>query len=274
MSSEIFIKFTSNMTSPEIDIIGSGNLAANLAPALEQNGFVINNIYGRSIKSAKQVTDRLYQASATDSLDFSESKSTIYIIAISDDAIEEVSRELILPNNAIVAHTSGSKNLSILGYTASPNIGVLYPLQTFSKLKRVSFDNIPIFIEADNSFTEGILLRIAKGLSHNVSNATSSQRQLIHLAAIFASNFTNALLVHAADLITAAESDPQLLGPLVEETIKKSLLLGPKNAQTGPASRGDLEVLDVHMQMLESFPGMQETYRLLSQQILERSESD
>ncbi len=263
-----------NMILPEIDIIGSGNLATSLAPALEQNGFVINSIYGRSIKSAERIADNLYQASATISLDFSNSKAKVFLLAVADNAIEEVARELVLPANAVVAHTSGSRSLSVLGYTASPNIGVFYPLQTFSKLKRVTFDDVPILIEGDNSFTTKMLHGVAKKISNTVSGATSRQRKMIHLAAIFASNFTNAMLVHANDLMQEAKSDLQLLGPLLEETINKSIVLGPENAQTGPAARGDLEVLDEHLEMLEKYPIMKETYQLISQQILNRSETD
>jgi predicted short-subunit dehydrogenase-like oxidoreductase (DUF2520 family) len=262
------------MKLPEIDIIGTGNLATSLAPALEQNGFVINNVYGRSIKSVQRIADNLYQASATTSLDFSNSKSTVFMLALADNAIEEVARELVLPADAIVAHTSGSRSLSVLGYTASPNIGVFYPLQTFSKLKRVSFNDVPILIEGDNKFTKKILLGLAKKISSTVHEATSKQRKMIHLAAIFASNFTNAMMVHANDLMQGAKSDLKLLGPLLEETINKSLFLGPENAQTGPAARGDLELLDEHLEMLEKYPAMKETYELISQQILNRSETD
>lgn len=274
LSIYIFIKFTMKMKLPEIDIIGTGNLASSLAPALEQNGFVIGSVYGRSNKSAQRIADSLYQASATNSLDFSNSKSTVFLLAVADNAIEEVARELVLPVNAVVAHTSGSRSLSVLGYTASPNIGVLYPLQTFSKLKRVTFEDVPILIEGDNSFTRKVLYKVAKKISKTVSEATSKQRRMIHLAAIFASNFTNAMLVHANELMQEAKSDLQLLGPLLEETINKSIALGPENAQTGPAARGDLEVLDEHLQMLEKYPVLKETYQLISQQIINRSETD
>ena len=262
------------MNLPEVDIIGTGNLAANLGPALEQNGLVVNNVYGRSEASAKEIAGRLYQANATTHLDFSASKSAVFFIAISDDAIEEVARELILPNDAVIAHTSGTKGLTALGYTASPNIGVFYPLQTFSKTKRVIFDDVPILIEAENQFTEKTLLKIAKKLSSTVELASSNQRRMVHLAAIFAGNFTNTMMAHAGKLMDTANFDLQLLGPLVEETLNKSILLSPESAQTGPARRRDLEVLDEHMQMLDKFPELQETYRIISQQILDRYDAE
>jgi predicted short-subunit dehydrogenase-like oxidoreductase (DUF2520 family) len=265
------MKFTMKMNLPAIDIIGTGSLAANLAPALEQNGYVIGNVYGRSIKSAQAIADNLYQADATTDLDFSHSKSSVFLLAVADDAIEEVSRELVLPTSAVVAHTSGSRNMSILGYTASPNIGVFYPLQSFSKLKRVSFDEVPILIEADNNFTKKVLTTLAGKLSNTVSQATSKQRRLIHLAAIFANNFTNAMLVQADELMQAAKSNLSLLGPLIEETVNKSMAIGPENAQTGPAVRGDMSILDEHMEMLEKHPDLRATYQLMTQQIIDRS---
>lgn len=260
------------MALPEIDIIGSGNLATNLAPNLEQNGFIINNVYSRNYFGAEKLAGRLYQAEATDSLDFSNSPSSIFFIALSDDAIESVARDLVVPEDAIVVHTSGSNPLSVLGYTASPNIGVFYPVQTFSKLKKVSFRDIPILIEGDNSYTRKILLAVAKKISKQVQEASSKQRMAVHLAAIFASNFTNAMLANANDILKATKMDLDVLAPLVAETIEKSFELGPAAAQTGPASRGDLEILDKHLDMLEGLPDKQEIYRLISQQIIDRSE--
>ncbi len=262
------------MALPEIDIIGTGNLAANLAPALEQAGFIINHIYGRSFKSAKGLAGRLYQATPTDSLDFSHSKSAVYFLAVSDEALEEVSRELILPENAVVAHTSGARPLAVLGYTASPNIGVFYPVQTFFRHKRVQFAQVPVLVEGDNSFTQKVLLQIANKLSGRVSKVTSGQRLMVHLATVFAGDFTNAMLVHAGDLLAQAKLDLPILSPLLEETLTRSLSLGPRNAQTGPAAREDLAVLDEHMQMLARFPDKQEVYRLLSQQIIDHKDEE
>lgn len=262
------------MTLPEIDIIGTGSLAINLAPALEQAGMVINNVYGRSTASAKKITNNLYQANPTTDLDLSSSKSGLFLILVTDNVIEEVSRELVLPDNAIVAHTSGPMSISVLGYTASPNIGVLYPLQTFSSQKRVHFNEVPLLIEGDNKLTRKVMHSVANKLSNNVHEASSAQRRMIHLAAIFAANFTNSLLVQANTLLEKADADLDILAPLLEETIRKSLALGPVKAQTGPASRGDLEVLDQHMELLERYPDLQEVYQLISQQILDRYERD
>ena len=262
------------MSLPEIDIIGTGNLASVLAPALEQNGFIVNNVYGRDIGRAEHLAERLYQASATDQLDFSSSRSNVFIMAISDDAVETVSRELVLPDNAIVAHTSGSNPLSVLGYTAVNNIGVFYPLQTFSKNRKIDFSDVPILIEAENNLTRKILLKIARKLSRTVEEASSKQRMMFHLAAVFASNFTNNMLFQASTIMEAAKLDFSLLAPLVAETFEKSFELGPELAQTGPAKRGDLAIIERHLEMLAGLPEKEEIYRLVTQQILDRANAE
>lgn len=262
------------MAIPEIDIIGTGSLAYSLAPALEQSGLIINNVFGRNIESAKNISDNLYQAYPTTSLDFSSSKSNLFLLVVSDNAIDEVSRELILPDNAIVAHSSGTKGISVLGYTASSNIGVMFPLQSFIKGKRIGFNNVPLLIEGHNKFTRKVILAVANKLSTNVSEADSKQRQIIHLAAVIAANFTNSLLYQSNQLLKMADVNLDILTPLLEETIEKSLTVGPLRAQSGPAFNSNLEVLDQHMGMLERYPDIQEVYRLISQQILDRYEED
>src|SRR5688572_8693544 len=120
-----------------VSFIGAGNLAWHLAPALDNTDFAVREVFSLSKKNAIALADKLYQAEVKRSLDFSNSASRIFIIAVSDDAIEEVAQEVVLPENAILVHTSGSQPLSILGYAATSNIGVLYPLQTFSKNQKI-----------------------------------------------------------------------------------------------------------------------------------------
>jgi predicted short-subunit dehydrogenase-like oxidoreductase (DUF2520 family) len=122
-----------------VSFIGSGNLAWHLAPALDNAGFVIKEVHSLNPNHAAKLTSRLYQAEVKATLDFSTSESSIFIIATSDDAIESIAQEIILPEDAFLFHTSGSQPLSILQFAATTNTGVLYPLQTFSKTKKVDF---------------------------------------------------------------------------------------------------------------------------------------
>ncbi len=160
----------------KVDFIGAGNLAWNLAPALETAGASVRHIYSRNPENAKKLSQKLYEGQVKEDLDFSECDADLIIIAISDDAIEEIAREVILPEETVLAHTSGSIALSALGYAATSNIGVFYPLQTFTKSQQVDFSSIPFLIEGENKYTRKALSSLASLLSGNVNEISSSQR--------------------------------------------------------------------------------------------------
>ena len=253
-----------------VTFIGSGNLAWHLAPALDNTDFAVREVYSANPKNADALVEKLYEAKTVASLDFSLSKSRIFVICVTDDAIGEIAQQLILPNNAIVIHTSGSQPLSILGYLGTLNIGVFYPLQTFTKIKRVDFKDVPIFIESENHATEKILREMAKTISKKVLKVSSAERKAIHVAAVFASNFTNHMLTLSKEIMADHKLDFDLLKPLIVETINKALAIGPEKSQTGPAKRGDLEILDNHMQFLSSDERIAEIYKVISQHIVDR----
>jgi predicted short-subunit dehydrogenase-like oxidoreductase (DUF2520 family) len=253
-----------------VTFIGSGNLAWHLAPALDNTDFAVKQVYSQTKKHAAQLAERLYQAEVVQSLDFSTSTSRIFILAVSDDVIQEIAEAITLPQGAVLVHTSGSQPLSVLGYAHTLNIGVFYPLQTFSKAQKVDFKEVPIFIESDNKETETILLKMAKAISKKVLKVKSDQRKAIHVAAVFASNFSNHMITIAEELLKDQQLDLNLLKPLIVETINKSLSIGPVKGQTGPARRGDLEVLDKHLQFLSHDEKLAEIYRVISQHILDR----
>ena len=255
-----------------VSFIGSGNLAWHLAAALDNTDFPVREVYSQHVRHAAALAERLYQAEVKNSLDFSASHSAIFIVAVSDDAIQEVAQEIILPENAIIAHTSGSQPLSTLAYAATSNIGVLYPLQTFSKSKKIDFKEIPFFVESENPETEKVLLSLAKSISKTVYKSSSDDRKALHVAAVFASNFTNHMLTIAKDILEEHDLDLELLKPLIAETINKALAIGPEDAQTGPAKRGDLEILDKHVAFLKHDKGIMEIYRIISQHIVDKYE--
>ncbi len=252
-----------------IAFVGSGNVAWHLAPELENAGHRVVEIYSRNPKNAKSLQNRLYNAEINASLDFSQSELDILILCISDDAIEKVAMELALPENAIVVHTSGSQSINKLGYTATENIGVFYPLQTFTKSKKVDFEEIPILIEAENRATLKTLKSLAKSISKQVYSIDSKDRMAIHVAAVVACNFSNYLFGVAEKILTRQGFELDILRPLIAETLNKSLDIGPRDAQTGPAARGDLETLDNHMAFLEN-DEFKELYQLISEKILNR----
>ncbi len=257
------------LSDKRIAFIGAGNVAWHLAPALENAGYPVVEVYSQSKKNASKLIDRLYQAEVNADLDFSSSKAELFIIAVSDDAIAEVSQNLVLPDRAVVVHTSGAQSLGVLGYTAADATGVFYPLQTFSKSKKVSFSDIPICIEAEDHKTEKLLKAIAKDISKKVYTLSSTDRKALHVAAVFASNFTNHCLMLAEQILKSKNIEFDILKPLVIETVNKALEIGPVNSQTGPAKRHDFQTLDGHMSFLEENEELAELYRLISQNIVD-----
>ena len=250
-----------------IAIIGSGNLAWHLAPELENAGHRVVEIFSRTQRNTKSIQNRLYHAEINPSLDFSDSEAEIFIICISDDAIKGIAQEIALPENAIIIHTSGSQSINKLAYTTTENIGVFYPLQTFTKSKRISFEDIPILIEAENTHTAKALKKLGKSISKKVIQISSKDRMVIHVAAVFACNFTNHLFGTAENILKRQGFEFELLRPLIAETINKILDIGPETAQTGPAARGDLQILDKHMAFLDKSE-YKELYQLITEKIL------
>lgn len=257
-----------------VSFIGSGNVAWHLAPALDNTDFAVREVYSRNRKHAAALADRLYQSEIVSSLDFSASNSRIFIIAVSDDAIEDIVQEIILPPGAILLHTSGSQPLSILAYAPTSHIGVFYPLQTFTINQKIDFKEVPIFVESENTETEKVLLTMAKAISKKVYKISAAKRVALHVAAVFASNFTNHMLAIAQEILHDHKLDFELIKPLVVETINKSLMIGPEKAQTGPAKRGDLKILDRHVEFLQEDEAVAEIYKVISQHIVDKYDSD
>lgn len=252
-----------------VSFIGSGNLAWHLAPALDNAGFVVKEVYSPNPQHAELLTDRLYQAEVKATLDFSTSDSSVFIIAVTDEAIQKIAQEIILPDDAILLHTSGSQPITELQFAATPHLGVLYPLQTFSKKRKVDFKTIPLFIETHTEEAENILMHLAKSISNEVRKIASEERKALHIAAVFASNFTNHMLTVSKEILQQNSLDFDWLKPLITETISKGLYMGPEEAQTGPAKRGDLDILDNHLDFLKGQEAIAEIYKVISQHIID-----
>lgn len=259
---------------PSISFIGSGNLAWHLAPALDNAGYSVREVYSQNPNHAEALTDRLYNAEVKATLDFSTSISRIFIIAATDSAIQSIAQEIILPDGALLIHTSGSISIDELNFAAPAASGVFYPLQSFSKNRKAEFKGLPIFVESEDAEAEELLFEMGRALGGNIKKLNSEQRLALHLVATFASNFTNHMLTIANQLAEKHAISMDWLRPLIRETLEKSLVLGPFQAQTGPAKRGDLEVLDKHLAMLSDDETLSEVYKLISQHILDTHQSE
>jgi predicted short-subunit dehydrogenase-like oxidoreductase (DUF2520 family) len=213
---------------------------------------------------------RLYDAKAVSDLDFANSRSNWFIITAPDQAIENICKEIILPENSALIHTSGSTSLETMMYAAASSYGVLYPFQTFTKGSQTDLSKVPILIEASNKGLDKSLMKLAKKISKRVIRSNSNQRKRLHLAGIFASNFTNHMLTLAEDIATKSGFPKDIVYPLIIETINKAMQIGASEAQTGPARRGDLNTIENHQILLENELNTSEIYKVLTRSIQDK----
>jgi predicted short-subunit dehydrogenase-like oxidoreductase (DUF2520 family) len=248
-----------------ITLIGSGNIATHLGAAFKNAGYKIRQVYSRNIQNAALLAYNI-GAEAIDDLNQINPETDIFIIAVADDAIAQIAQQLAIYDKLMV-HTSGATDLqTLLNYT--DKAGVFYPLQTFSKTKEVDFRTVPLCIEgADESIT-GILGQFAATISNNVHKIDSAQRNILHMAAVFACNFPNYLYSVAQGLLAQHNMQFDLLRPLILETAEKVQDHLPADVQTGPAIRRDVKSIDAHLQLLKDKPELEQLYRLLSQGII------
>jgi len=227
-----------------IVLLGSGKIAKHLYAAFSaQPEITIVQCYNR--KGTKLSHDQADESVTRDYTSLKE--ADIYVMAVSDDAIEEVSSHLLF-NDRLVVHTSGSVPMQTIH--SKHNRGVFYPLQTFSKTTSVDFKTIPVCIEAENNEDLILLKKLGSLLTNKVHVISSEQRNVLHVAAVFANNFTNHLFTIANEICCDNDIPFEILHPLIQETITKIIKISPKSAQTGPAIRNDVSTLKRHQQLL------------------------
>lgn len=253
------------MMNKKIVLIGAGNVAHHLAPALLRAGMNLCQIYSRTLESARELGRKTGITYTSDTFAVYPD-GDIYIFCVSDDALLSVFKSLRINEEALILHTSGSVPLDIFK-PYRQNYGVLYPLQTFSKTRNLDFWEIPLCIEAPDKEVLKTIVQIADKLSSKVYEISSEKRKKLHLAAVLANNFTNHLYHMAGKLLEKEDLDFNLLRPLIFETAHKVMQMIPENAQTGPARRGDTNILNLHKSMLKDNRDIQTLYVLLSQSI-------
>jgi predicted short-subunit dehydrogenase-like oxidoreductase (DUF2520 family) len=248
-----------------ITIIGSGNVATHFAAAFKNAGHRIVQVYSRSMQHAALLAYHV-SAEAIDDLTQLSSETDLFVISIKDDAIG-IMAEKLASYNKLIVHTSGATHLEAV-QAFTPYAGVFYPLQTLSKTQKVDFRTVPLCIEgADEQITRE-LVQLAQTISNKVYRVNSAQRKVLHLAAVFASNFPNYLYGVARQLLADNEMGFELLRPLILETAQKVQDHLPVEVQTGPAIRNDEQTMAAHLAMLDDEPTLKTIYKLLSQEII------
>ncbi len=248
-----------------VSFVGAGNVATHLAQNLKKHGVSIYSVTSKENHTAN-VLASLVDAKVLEDLSFLPSKCLV-IICVNDEGIESVIQKIPLPNS--IVYTSGNIELKSLPKRA--NLGVFYPLQSFTKNRDLNLANVPFLIEANNELFGKQIFNLALKLSDHVLYANSEERKKIHLGAVFVNNFTNHLIYLSKEYVDSKQLNWDILKPLLQETIDKLNSVEPFDAQTGPARRNDTKIIQNHLQELEG--RTKEIYELISKSITETYQS-
>ncbi|MBK6483082.1 MAG: DUF2520 domain-containing protein [Chitinophagaceae bacterium] len=252
------------MKSYKIVIIGSGNVGYQMAWHLHNAGHQIIQVFSRHLPSAKWIGN-LMDIPCTDSYSEISQEADIYLVTVKDDAISDVAEQLKL-NGQVIAHTSGSVPGSVLK-NVSDNFGIFYPLQTLSRNVSVDFSTIPICVDASNAATLHILRDLGGTLTGKIIEVNDEQRFAIHVAAVFANNFTNHLFSISQMILEQSGLSFEIFKPLINETVRKIQNHDPLNVQTGPAVRRDNLTIENHLEYLKKDGRFAEIYKVLTADI-------
>lgn len=238
-----------------IVLIGRGRLATNLEHALLQVGHDVVSINSRTLESLPLEAD-------------------VFVVAVKDAALTDVLRAATKGReDQLFVHTAGSMPMNLFaGLTA--HYGVFYPMQTFSKERLVDFNEISVFLETNDAASMERLKMLAATLTPHVYELDSEGRKHLHLAAVFACNFVNHCYALSAEVLKAKGLPFSVMLPLVDETAQKVHELSPKDAQTGPAVRGDQNVMQMQAGMLADIPAVKQIYEALSNDIQRLADND
>lgn len=249
------------MTPKKISIVGSGNVASHLLVWIRDAGHIISSVYARKQGSVSEEFNR------RDTLDYKGEVVDYIIIATNDDSIEKIAGNLHNTSKAVILHTSGTVSVQTLDLPKFQGFGVLYPLQTLQKNRRISLENVPFLIEASSESVLQNLEKFCESCKITYKSVNSENRLMYHLSAVIISNFANHLFHIAEKNLSNNNLKFDILRPLIEETIAKAFENGAFNSQTGPAKRGDSETMNKHLDLLKQ-ENYKDIYKLISESII------
>lgn len=253
------------MSSYNIAFAGAGKVTSALCTVLYNSGHSIKKIVSPGKENGEK-TAFSCGSEWSDKLDFSDN-TDIIIVAVPDHSLTEVLASIRCGKNSIVAHTAGSFGLEVFPEAISRK-GVFYPLQTFTKGRQVGFSGIPLFTEAADMETESVLRTLGESIGCTVHRSDADHRRLLHVAAVFVSNFTNYMLTSGKIITGESGFSFELLKPLIIETVNKALEGDPAESQTGPAVRYDINTIEKHTELLSFNRELQKMYKEISLSIM------
>jgi predicted short-subunit dehydrogenase-like oxidoreductase (DUF2520 family) len=254
------------MYQNNISFAGAGRVADALCKELYSAGFRIDMVTSETGIHGKILADSC-KAKWSSELVFPDSTRVI-IVAVPDHSLKSVLDSLKCRPGTLIVHTAGSFGLDIFPEQVEHK-GIFYPLQTFSRNRKVSFIDLPFLLESSDDESSEILKSLAESIGGSVHFVDTEQRKMLHLAAVFVNNFTNHLLTEGRELALKAGFPFEILIPLMKETIFKAVEIGPENSQTGPALRHDHNTVEKHLELLSFSPEMQRVYKEMTSAIME-----
>ena len=270
----------------QISLVGTGRVAKHLAIAFRKAGYKIPGIYSLNHEHAQTLASVVGNGCQALKNMADVSQQGIVIFCISDKALPQAIaqyQEQHPDSEALLLHTAGSVDINVFCQSTSKacdKYGVMYPLQTFSDGREIDLSKVPIFIEGNNEATLKAIEHLAGNIFGSVSKMDSAHRRFLHLAGVFANNFTNHCYSVAAELIEKSGADFSALLPMIDETAAKVHTLPPREAQTGPAVRQDVGVMQKHQEMLQDkalfhdrATILSELYEVMSQSIMQQQSS-
>ncbi|WP_027450065.1 Rossmann-like and DUF2520 domain-containing protein [Xylanibacter brevis] len=249
----------------DIVFVGAGRLATNMAQALCQKGHRIVAIYSRTMLSAQQLAEKV-GAEATCDLQSLPKNADAFIFSVKDTVLGSLIADLQSGREEVpFFHTAGSVSMEVFGQHR--HHGIIYPMQTFSKERLVDFSRVPIFIEANDDSSLRLAEDLASSISPLIYHLSSAERRYLHLAAVFACNFANHCYALSAEILQKHGLPFSVMLPLINETAQKVNTMNPVEAQTGPAVRYDVNVIEAQNALLADAPDVQKIYELMSKSI-------
>ena len=249
-----------------IDIIGTGNVAYHFARAIDKGPFELRKIHSRRKDTLQTFLEESHLDPHLVDDSGAPGDAQFTLLCVADDAIEAVLEKRSYEEHTVVIHCSGATDLSPFVNHNIQRYGVIYPYQTLTKGSLIPLRDVPLFIEASDEVTLERIRGLAQSISQKVQRTDSSKRLRLHLAAVFATNFTNAMYAIAEELLAEVDEDFQAVQHLVKAATQKAVDLGPKGAQTGPAVRRDVKTIEKHLKSL-SDPSLKQIYRVISERI-------
>ena len=251
----------------KIFVVGAGNVAYHMVRAIWKSDHSLEGLFSRNESDARSAT-RGEKVDVYSEMKDIPSSADIYIICVNDDAIADVVNDLpqAIKDSKIIVHTSGSVALDVL--KSAKNQGVLYPVQTFTKGRKMNYDDIPYCINANSDETEDALVELANSVGGTTTIMSDDDRQKVHVSAVMINNFVNHLIHKSESILESNDIPLDILQPLLRKTIAKQAKIGSYDAQTGPAIRNDKSTIATHIDLLTD-PLDKDIYQAITNSIIE-----